>query len=272
MGVNATHLFLRQDLDAPALVPCGVGTAIVVTRPSPERDGPDGNEDAALVLDLGEDRGLLAVADGVGGGPSGAEASGAALATLADVVVAGIRRGDQLRVAILDGVERAQEAVREVGGGAATTLAVVGLAGDRARPFHAGDSEILLVGQRGRQKHRTLAHSPVSYAVDSGYLEEREAMRHDDRHLVTNALGLPEMRIEVGPALRIAARDTLLLASDGITDNLYLEEIVDRVRAGGPEQRAVELAQMAGRRMRRPEGPSPGKPDDLSFILWRRRA
>ena len=270
MELTERHLFLRDEHKEPVIVPCGIGTAVVVTVPSPERADAFGNEDGALVMDLGEGRGLLAVADGVGGGPGGAEAAAAALTALADAVAEGLAREDELRTAIMDGIERAQDAVRNLGTGAATTLAVVGLSGDHSRPFHVGDSEILLTGQRGRLKHRTLAHAPVAYALDAGFLEEKEALKHDDRHLVTNALGFAEIRIEVGPRLAISPFDTLLLSTDGLLDNLYLEEIVDGIRTGPAAARAAAIMKTARRRMLREEGVRPGKPDDLTFVIWRR--
>jgi serine/threonine protein phosphatase PrpC len=270
MELRGARVFLREDRPVADSAPCGPGSAAVVTRPSPQRDGPGGNEDGALALSLTRGRAVLAVADGVGGGPGGAEAAGAALVTLATTVIAGAERNDGLRIAILDGIEQAQRAVRALGGGPATTLAVVGIDGDRMRPFHVGDSEILLVGQRGKIKHRTLAHTPTAYAVESGYLEEREAMLHDERHLVTNALGLPEFRIEIGPRLRVAPRDTLLLSTDGLTDNLTLEEIADRIRTGPLDERASGLGESARRRMARAGDGRIGKPDDVTIVLWRR--
>ena len=72
------------------------------------------------------------------------------------------------------------------------------------RPYHVGDSVILLVGQRGKIKLQTVSHSPVGYAVEAGVLDEVEAMHHQDRHVVSNFIGSPEMRIEVGAPLRLA--------------------------------------------------------------------
>ncbi len=270
MGLTDARFFLRIDGVEPEAVECGTGEAIVVTRPGPDRSGAEANEDGAMVIAFPEGRGVLAVADGVGGGRAGGDAAGAALEALAGTLAAAVGRGQSLRAAILDGIERAQIAVRSLGGGAATTLAVAGLDGDRLRPFHVGDSEILLLGQRGRVKHRTISHGPVAYAVESGYLGEREAMHHDERHLVTNALGLPEYRIEIGPRLRVAPRDTLLLATDGLTDNLFLEEIVEGLRAGEAMGNAERLSAAARRRMTRPTETRPGKPDDLTFVSWRR--
>ncbi len=40
-------------------------------------------------------------------------------------------------------------------------------------------------------------------------------------HIVSNVVG-----VDVGSALELAARDTLLIASDGLVDNLKTEEIV----------------------------------------------
>lgn len=269
MDLTGRHLYLRKSLDAPEVVACGPGTATVFTRPAPHRSGPDGNEDGALVLDLGRSRALLAVADGVGGGPAGAEATAAALTMLARHVVATVDSKPSFRAVIVDGIERAQEAVRDVGGGSATTLVVAGIEGDSLQPFHVGDSELLLVGQRGRVKHRTLAHSPVAYAQESGYLEEHEALNHVERHIISNALGLPTVRIEVGPRLRVAPRDTVVLATDGLLDNLFQDEIVSGIRTGPAAERSAKLASLVAGRMRREGGGKPGKPDDLTFILWR---
>ena len=88
-------------------------------------------------------------------------------------------------------------------------------------------------------------------------------------HLVTNAVGTVEMRIEIGPELSLAARDTLLLASDGLSDNLYPAEIVEACRKGELERVAAYLASTCLERMANPQPDHPSKPDDLSFIVYR---
>jgi serine/threonine protein phosphatase PrpC len=109
----------------------------------------------------------------------------------------------------------------------------------------------------------------VGYALESGLLEEEEALHHDQRHLISNMVGSAEMRIEVGSPIRLAPRDTVLLATDGLLDNLSLQEIVDGIRAGPLARVVRNLARTCGRRMREPEGNYPSKPDDLSFLLFR---
>jgi serine/threonine protein phosphatase PrpC len=175
-----------------------------------------------------------------------------------------------LRTAILNGLETANGRVQSVGIGTATTLAVVEVVDYTVRPYHVGDSMILVVGQRGKIKLQTTSHSPVGFAVEAGLLDEIEAMHHEDRHLVSNVIGSAEMTIEIGTSLRLAPRDTVLLASDGLFDNLFIQEIVDRIRKGPLDQAVERLATDSRRRMLQPEPGSPSKPDDLTIVALRR--
>lgn len=156
------------------------------------------------------------------------------------------------------------------GAGAGTTLAVVEIQGNTIRPYHVGDSMIVLTGQRGKQKLISVAHSPVGYAVESGMLDIDDAVHHEERHLISNIVGSGDMSIEMGVSRRMARRDTLILASDGLFDNLYLDEIIEIIRTGNIEAAANELIAHARQRMRKPEGDLPCHPDDLTFIIYRR--
>ena len=141
----------------------------------------------------------------------------------------------------------------------------------KMRAYHAGDSMVLVTGQRGRIKWQNIPHSPVGYAVEAGLLDRGDALHHEDLHIVSNLLGLKDMRIELGPPVTLAARDTLILASDGLSDNLHSEEIVESIRKG-PLRRAGEtLATLGRKRMDSPERDAPSKPDDLTFVLLRQR-
>jgi serine/threonine protein phosphatase PrpC len=256
---------MRPGVDAEALLPVAGGQVAVFSSRCPGHQTE--NEDAALVLAAGAGRGLLAVADGLGGRPGGASAAAAALSALLKQATGseGLTRG-----AILDGVESANQAVMDLGIGAATTLSVAEIADGMLRPYHVGDSAILVAGQRGRLKLQTVSHSPVGYAVESGLLDEEEALHHEDRHLISNMVGAPDMRIEVGSALHLAAHDTVVLASDGLLDNLSCPEIIELVRTGPLHQAVRRLAEACLGRMREPAEGLPSKPDDLTFLLYRR--
>jgi serine/threonine protein phosphatase PrpC len=137
------------------------------------------------------------------------------------------------------------------------------------RPYHVGDSAILLVGSRGRIKMQTVSHSPVGYAIQAGILDEDEAISHADRHLVSNVIGTPESHTEVGARRLMNQRDTVVMGSDGLFDNLYLAEIADIVRKGPLLDAAHRLAEIATRRMANVDDHQPSKPDDLTFALFR---
>jgi len=227
------------------------------------------NEDAAALIPFTADSGILAVADGVGGNLAGHHAASLAIEALKTSLADGVQDTLMLRTAILNGVETANRTVQALGVGAATTLALVELRGNTIRPYHVGDSMILVVGQRGRIKVQTTPHSPVGFAVEAGFLDETEAMHHKDRHLVSNVIGSIDMKIEVGSTIRLAPRDTVLLASDGLFDNLAVEEIIERIRKGPIETIVERLATDATQRMIHPEDGQPSKPDDLTFSVFR---
>jgi serine/threonine protein phosphatase PrpC len=251
---------------AVELLDVGSGQVAVYCTPAPGRESP--NEDAAAVVADHAGNTLLMVADGVGGAAFGAEAARSALETIG-ATFAERPGADELRSVVLDGIERANDAVRGIGGGAACTLAVVQIAGRDVRPYHVGDAMSLVVGQRGRLKHETIPHGHTGYGLAAGLLDEHEALTHEERHVVSNVVGATEMQITVGPQLRVARRDTIVLASDGLFDNLFLQEVIDAIRIGPLEQAARRLADQTRRRMTDPEEGQPSKADDLGFILYR---
>lgn len=228
------------------------------------------NEDSAAIIQLGDDSVVLAVADGVGGSVAGREASNATVRALSRVLTKLPDETQQLRPAILDAVEEANKAVLALARGAATTLVVAQLDATRLRSYHVGDSELLAVGQRGRIKQRVVPHSPTGFAVEAGLLDEDEAVQHDQRHVLFNVIGSSDMRVEIGPELQLAARDTVLLASDGLFDNLYIDEIVDTIRRGPLAAAADRLVERVQARMKGTDtADQPCKPDDLTVVLFR---
>jgi serine/threonine protein phosphatase PrpC len=246
------------------------GELCLFTAPPPGQES--GNQDGAALVELGPGRGVLAVADGLGGQPAGDKAARIALESLVDAVLENEARGGTLRHAVMDGFERGCERVQDLGVGAATTLVVVEIDGGHVRTYHVGDSMILVVGQRGRRKLQTVSHSPVGYAVEAGVLDESEALHHDELNLISNMVGAADMRIEVGSRRALSPRDTILLASDGLLDNLHLEEIVEMIRRGPLDAAARRLLEKCHERMGGGDADEPSKPDDTTFVIFRPRA
>jgi len=266
-GDAAPVLYVGQPMEGVSLHPIGRGVAAAFSAGCPGREAA--NEDAAALIPLDEGSAVLAVADGLGSTPQGDHAASLAVRSLVQALLPEERERSLLRTAILNGIERASQAVAKLGTGAATTLTVAEIQEDVVRPYHVGDSILLVVGQRGIIKFQSVAHSPVGFAFESGLLGESEALHHEDRHLVSNVLGARDMRIEIGPTLHLAPRDTLLLASDGLADNLRLREIAERTRRGPIAECARRLVADARRRMTSPGAGDPSKPDDLTLLLFR---
>jgi serine/threonine protein phosphatase PrpC len=266
----STRFYLDCEMAGAEAAEIGAGIAAAVSARCPDREGP--NEDAAAVIPLADGRSVLVIADGFGGHPAGDRAAEIAVRQIERSVCQNTPEGDSLRSAIVDGFERADATVREMGVGAATTLSVVEIEGNQLRSYHVGDSAVLVVGQRGRVKMRSVSHSPVGYAVESGMIDEEEAMNHEDRHVVSNMVGSSEMRIELGPSLTLAPRDTVLLASDGIWDNMMFDDIVERIRKGPIQKSLSAIAAACRERMTDPSPDLPSKPDDLTGIAFRLRA
>ena len=266
-GPGKAHLFFKQDLLEGSLLPLAGGIAALYTKRSPEKETP--NEDAIAIIPTGPESCVLAVADGLGGAPAGQQASSLAIQCLVRTVEEAARENSAIRSGILNGFESANEEVLALAVGAATTLTVVEFDGRLVRHYHVGDSFCLLTGQRGKIKMQSIPHSPVGYAVESGLLDEADAMHHEERHVISNVIGSTDMRIEVGSAVEVAPRDTLLLASDGLSDNLHMPEIVECIRKGSLDSVTEALSRLARERMEGSDKDEPSKPDDVTFAVFR---
>ena len=246
----------------------GGGQVYAYTSRAPDKDSE--NEDTIAVIPYGPEAAVLVVADGAGGLPAGRRASSTAVASLANSLHTSMEETMLLRTAILNGIDAANAAVQAIGNGSATTLTVITIEGRIARSYQVGDSEAMVVGQRGLIRLQTTPHSPTGFAVEAGFLDQKEALHHEDRYLVSNFLGTTDMRIDIGAEIRLQARDTVLLASDGLMDNVHVDEIIERIRKGRLEDAAGRVVSLARRRMTGVAPAQPSKPDDLSLILFRK--
>ena len=206
------------------------------------------------------DRGLIAVADGMGGHDAGEVASAKVtealgslpivygLDALVDSAVAALQRVNQELVALA-----ADDASRTIG----STVVGMALADGRFRCFWAGDSRAYRV-RNGIIEQLTRDHSLVQSLVDAGMLEPAGMEDHPNANVVTRAVGAAE-QLEIdtvdGDAL---AGDRFLLASDGVTRLIRNEELLEQLESGPAEEAADRLVEMVLTR---------GAPDNLTFII-----
>ncbi|MGP1272064.1 MAG: PP2C family protein-serine/threonine phosphatase [Phycisphaerales bacterium] len=254
----------RTD-EGPRTVRCAEGVFAVASRSSPAR--PERNEDSLAVAPVGEAGVLLLVADGCGGMPGGDRASSAAVEA---IVAHATRTGDDDPVAsVLAGFDAANAAVADLRIGAGSTLTAVLVAGLVARVFHAGDSPALVLGQRGVVRFAALPHSATGYGVEAGLLTQDQAVDHEHAGVVLNVLGFSEMFVHVGPTIALRPMDTVVVASDALTDNLAVSRVSELARFGTAHDAASALAEDARDAMTNGHG---GHADDLSIILYRPKA
>ncbi len=267
LGPERAEIFLDQTMEEAGVYPIASGTSVILSDRSPDKQTP--NEDAAAIMRMGRTEGVLVIADGAGGQPAGDQAAARAIHSLHASLDAGLKAKKPIREAILDGFEQANQRVLALGNGAATTLLAVEIHGNELRSYHVGDSLALVTGQRGKLKMHTSSHSPVGYALQAGVLDEGEALHHDELHVVSNLVGSIDMRIEVSSTMQLDPLDTVVLASDGLYDNLHTHEIVELVRKG-PLVRAMEtITSRCRARMQAQDAGHPSKPDDVTIILFR---
>jgi protein phosphatase len=170
---------------------------------------------------------LFAVADGMGGAQAGEVASKIAASALE-----GASRGLGGREHVGALIEEANRRVYDratsdpSASGMGTTMTVALVEGTTVVIGHVGDSRAYLL--RGeRMEQLTEDHSLVNELVKSGKLSAEEAHGHPQRSVITRAVGTdPVVDVDVFP-IDAEEGDLFLLCSDGLTDMVDDEEILD---------------------------------------------
>jgi PPM family protein phosphatase len=198
-----------------------IGRAAAVTDPGRTRRH---NEDAYVI-----EPPLFAIADGMGGAQAGEVASRLATAALKE---AGANGGGEQRIADL-----IQEANRRVfdrssndpnTSGMGTTITVALVEDDRVAFGHVGDSRAYLI-RDAHMEQLTEDHSLVNELMKTGRLSREEAETHPQRSVITRALGTdPDVDVDTF-SVRAENGDLFLLCSDGLTDMVSEESILDVV-------------------------------------------
>lgn len=262
----ASHTLLLPRTELDGLVRLGTPHGPVLLSGT-RRPGANRSSEDSLLVHFDERDLVLVVADGAGGHSLGGEASQAAVEAVAGELEDGLEGTIEERIGVLR--RAAAEAVAALGHEAITTLALAWIRERTLVTCHAGDSTILLMGQRGRRKLRTTDHTPPGLEVAAGRLSLDEARAHEDRHLLVNALGTTDVGWEMGGPVTIGRRDTLVLASDGLFDNLSDDEIVGYLRKGSFDDGMQDMLARNELRMTEDDGDWPGKPDDVAVLAWR---
>jgi serine/threonine-protein phosphatase Stp1 len=216
------------------------------------------NEDSLLAR---TERGLFAVADGMGGHEAGDVASAMVVEALRQLPI--VYDLDQLvesAIGALHHVNRelielahADDRTRTIG----TTVVGLAIAEGQFRCFWAGDSRAYRL-RGGRIRRLSRDHSLVQDLVDAGMLKSEDAEKHESANIITRAVGVAEELQVDSSAGEAEPGDLFLLASDGLTRLVNDEELLEALSSAQPENAADNLIDMVLAR---------GAPDNVSIVI-----
>jgi PPM family protein phosphatase len=173
---------------------------------------------------------LFAVADGMGGAQAGEVASRLAASALEGEGSDGLQGLERIDALIQEANRRIYDraSTDPAASGMGTTMTVALVEGMTVALGHVGDSRAYLV--RGEQMEQlTDDHSLVNELLKSGRLSEEEAHVHPQRSVITRAVGTdPDVDVD-GFSIEAEEGDVFLLCSDGLTDMVEDEEILELV-------------------------------------------
>jgi len=194
---------------------------------------------------------LYAVADGMGGHVGGEVAARVAIEALASAFAQ-----EPTTTGLLDAVSKANRAVwqesQENGElrGMGTTLTAMALVSgsdgqDVLALANVGDSRAY-VFSGGHVVQVTADHSRAEERMRHGEMTEEEAAVHPQRHILTRALGVSSVVDTDMWELRLRSGDRVLICSDGLSNELGLDQLSAILGAeGDPGEAARQLVQMA---------------------------
>jgi PPM family protein phosphatase len=183
------------------------------------------NEDSSVVAPP-----LFAVADGMGGAQAGEVASKLAAAALEETDPATLSGSERLVSLIQEANRRVYERSSSdpATSGMGTTMTVALVQADGVTIGHVGDSRAYLV-RDGKLEQLTEDHSLVNELLKSGKLSPQEAELHPQRSVITRAVGTdPDVDVDAF-VVEATEGDIFLLCSDGLTDMVGDDDILDTV-------------------------------------------
>lgn len=194
---------------------------------------------------------LFAVlADGIGGHRGGEVAAELAVNNIMQSIAKG--DGKYSRHLIENAVSEASEAIaahssaNEELKGMGSTCVIAWIIADKLYTGYVGDSRIYLM-RGGRIQQLTTDHSWVQEAIEKGIITPEMARDHPNVHVIRRYLGSPvppdpDFRLtlfdgegahhpENNQGVKLLPNDVVLLCSDGLTDLVWNDEILEIVRS-----------------------------------------
>jgi len=114
-----------------------------------------------------------------------------------------------------------------------TTFAAISIKDDKAKVYNVGDSRVYLF-RNNKLKQVSVDDTTAQRLINMGVLTKEKAKTHEDRHKLTQHLGIykDEMIVEphISNEIVIKKGDCFLLCSDGLTDMVEDEKISEIIK------------------------------------------
>ena len=193
------------------------------------------NQDSYYVPD--RDKQFFIVADGMGGQRAGSVASKIAVEIMSNYIDEYYNKENDKEELLKKAISHTNELVYKLANeneelkGMGTTIVAALLSNDDIYIVSAGDSRCYLIRNKIISQ-LTIDNSYVEVLIQRGIITKEEAKNHPDKNIITKAIGV-ERDIEVETQkLKAENGDILLLCSDGLTNMVKNEEILDMVLEG----------------------------------------
>lgn len=200
----------------------------------------ESNQDAYAVGEFPDEVAWAVVCDGMGGAAGGNIASALAVKVISDKINASYRENmrdasiknmlDSALVAANIEVYDMADTKPELHGMGTTVVCAVVRDG-YAFIAHAGDSRAYIFdGQKLMQV--TTDHSVVQNLIDKGEITKEQAQFHPNKNLITRAIGV-DKNIDIDfDEVELNDNEFLILCTDGLTNYVTDDELIDEVSDG----------------------------------------
>jgi serine/threonine protein phosphatase PrpC len=203
------------------------------------------------------------LADGMGGHRAGEIASSTAVKIVNEKLSKEeIKDQDQLISLLKESVYKANEEILEMSlgkdeyRGMGTTLSLIYLYNDYLYYTNVGDSRIYEISDS--IKRITKDDSFVNYLLEIGEINEEEAKNHPKKNVLTKALGTSDKLTVDVEEIAFNSANTYMLCSDGLTNMVSEEKILEIINNNDLETSAKKLLDLALEN---------GGIDNITFIL-----
>ena len=192
------------------------------------------NQDAYFTGELSDGSVFAVVCDGMGGANAGNIASETAVKGISEYLIKSYRAAMdfcEIEKMLINAVSSVNIEIYDMSlknpelSGMGTTVVVALIRDSKAVIAHVGDSRAYLVGDSIVQLTRD--HSVVQSLVESGKLTPNEAKVHPKKNVITRALGAEENVISDSDIVEINSGQSLLICTDGLSNFVEAEEILN---------------------------------------------